>query len=154
MAWSFDPALSTDKDKVRLYIGDTDSTNPQVADETIEATLVLYPDPMLAAAVIARSLAAQYGRDVTYHAGSVGENSSDLARFYLDLAKELDPMGVTRAIPLAQISVGGLSLSDKDTLDSNTDAGPPSFSKGMDDIPGGPSDGARTDGYNDNSEDF
>ena len=145
MAWSFDPALPTDKDKVRLYIGDTDETNPQVADETIDATLVEYPDPMLAAAVISRSLAAQYGRQVTYRAGDVSENSSDLAKFYLDLAKELDPAGVTKAIPLASISIGGLSISEKETLDSNSDAVQPSFSRGMDDIPGGPSDGARTD---------
>ena len=145
MAWSFDPALPTDKDKVRLYIGDTDETNPQVADETIDATLVEYPDPLLAAAVISRSLAAQYGRQVTYRAGDVSENSSDLAKFYLDLAKELDPAGVTKAIPLASISVGGLSISEKETLDSNSDAVQPSFSRGMDDIPGGPSDGARTD---------
>ena len=145
MAWTFDPALPTNKDKVRLYIGDTDETNPQVADETIEATLVEYPDPMLAAAVISRSLAAQYGRQVTYRAGDVSENSSDLAKFYLDLAKELDPAGVTKAIPLASISVGGLSISEKETLDTNSDAVQPSFSRGMDDIPGGPSDGARTD---------
>ena len=145
MTWTFDPALPTDKDRVRFYIGDTDTTDQQVQDETIEATLVDYSNPLLAAAVICRSLAAQYGREVTYKAGDVSENSSDLAKFYLELAKELDPAGITKGLALAEISIGGLSLAEKETLDTNSDAVQPSFSRGMDDIPGGPSDGARTD---------
>jgi len=149
MAWSFDPALPTDKDTVRFYIGDTDTSDQQIADETITATLTLYTDPMLAAAVIARGLAAKYGRDVTYKAGDVSENASDLARFYLDLANTLDPAGITKGAPLVEISVGGLSRSEKETLESDNDAVQPSFARGMDDIPGGPSDGVRITGEDD-----
>jgi hypothetical protein len=144
MTWTFDPALSTDKDRVRFYCGDTDTNDQLVADETINATLVDWSDPMLAAAVVCRSLAAKFARDVTYRAGDVSENSSDIARFYNDIADKLDPAGITKGVALAEISIGGLSISEKETLASNTDAVQPSFSRGMDDIPGGPSDGMKT----------
>lgn len=39
MAWSFDPALPTDKDWVRILIGDTDVADQAIADETIAAIL-------------------------------------------------------------------------------------------------------------------
>lgn len=144
MTWSYDPTLSTDKDKVRFYVGDTDTTDQLIVDETITATLVTWTDPMLCAAVICRSLAAKFAREVTYKAGDVSENSSDIARFYKDLADELDPGNITKGLALAEMSIGGLSISEKESFAENTDAVQPSFSRGMDDIPGGPSDGVTT----------
>lgn len=141
MTWTYDPSLPTDKDTVRFYVGDTDTNNQLVQDETIEAMLVLYPAPKMAAAVICRSLAAQFARDVNYKVGDVSENSSDIAKFYKDLADELDPHGLTQETPIALPSFGGRSLSEKETLNSDTDAVQPAFFRNMGDIPGGPDDG-------------
>jgi len=145
MTWTYDPSLSTDKDLVRFYVGDTDTTDQLVVDEEILAILTDYSDPKLAAAVVCRSLAAKFARSTTYKVGDVSENCSDIAKFYNDLAAKLDPHGITEGTLLVLPSFGGLSLSEKDTLDADTDAVQPAFSKGMNDIPGGPDDGVRSD---------
>jgi hypothetical protein len=141
MSFSYDPTLPTDKDLVRFYIGDTTTPGHVVEDEEIDAMLVLYPNPKLAAAVICRSLAAKFAQDVNYKVGDVSENSSDIAKAYRDLAADLDPGGITKEVPIALPSFGGRSLSEKEALASDTDAVPPSFYRGENDIPGGPGDG-------------
>ena len=145
MTWVYDPTLSTDKDKVRLTIGDTDTSSQLLSDEEILAILVDQPVVLLASAYLCRTLAAKFARDATYKVGDVSVNSSDIAKFYNELADKLDPQGVTAGTVLALPSFGGLSQSEKETLLDNTDAVQPSFSRGMNDIPGGPYDGVTDD---------
>jgi hypothetical protein len=144
MSWSYsgDPRTS-EKDEVRFLVGDTDIDCQLVQDEEILYAIEQYPDNMyLAAAVVLRSLASKFSKEVNSKIAEVSENSSDIAKAYADRADELDPDGQTVSAVIAYPSFGGLSISEKQTLCSDSDAVQPSFSRGMDDIPGGPPDGS------------
>jgi len=62
---SYDPTLPTDKDVVRLYLGDT--TSPELlTDAQIEAVLALYPSNISAAiSVLAQSLVTRFAQQPT-----------------------------------------------------------------------------------------
>jgi hypothetical protein len=142
MTWSYsgDPSSST-KDEVRFLSGCTDTTRQLVQDEEVLYAITQYSEPKLAAASILRSLAAKFSRNNDYKVGDISESCSQSAKAFLDLANDLDPSGVTSgATILALPSLGGLSKSEKETLDSNGDAVQPSFYRGMNDYPGGPGD--------------
>jgi hypothetical protein len=142
VTWNYsgDPTNST-RDEVRFLVGDTCADEPLVQDEEIAYALGKYSKPNLAAALVLRTLAAKMSRLVTSRVGEVSSNCSDLAKAYSDRAKELDPGGIVVSDGLLVLpSFGGLSISEKETLDADTDAVQPAFRKGMNDIPGGPSD--------------
>ena len=48
MTWSYNENLSTDRDKVRFRIGDTDTDDQLLSNETIDAILVIRNDVVLA----------------------------------------------------------------------------------------------------------
>jgi len=48
MTWSYDDSLPTDRDKVRFRIGDTDSEEELLSNETLDALLVIRDDVVLA----------------------------------------------------------------------------------------------------------
>lgn len=86
-----------------------------------------------------RALAATYSRMATKKVGDVSVNCSDLAKQFTARADELDPHNIATAAPLLALPVfGGLSITEKETLDEDDDAVQPSFRKAMNDIPGGP----------------
>jgi hypothetical protein len=147
VTWNYsgDPADS-DRDSVRFLVGDTCPEEPLVQDEEIAYALSRFPKVELASALVLRTLAAKLSRQVTSRVGEISENCSDLAKAYSDRAKELDPGGIVTSEGLLVLpSFGGLSLSEKETLDADTDAVQPAFRKGMNDIPGGPSDSVTSD---------
>jgi hypothetical protein len=148
MAWNYtgNPADS-DRDGVRFLVGDTCESDQLLQDAEIEYAIAQQSTLELAAAYCLRALAAKFSRMVTNKVGDVATNCSDLAKAYADRADELDPGGVTKGLPLALPSFGGRSLDEKETLDTDTDAVQPSFSRGMNDYPGGYPDGAED--YND-----
>ena len=61
MAWSYDPALPTARDRARLAIGDTDGANQLRQDETIDALVAAHGEAE-ATARLAEGLATQFGR--------------------------------------------------------------------------------------------
>jgi hypothetical protein len=153
MTWSYsgDPA-SSQKDEVRFLMGDTDSTDQLILDAEINYALGAQPDPTLAAALVLRSLAAKYARFANEKIGDVSENASDLSKAFAARAKELDPAGQTLGSSLLVLpSFGGQYISEKQTLEEDTDAVQPSFSRGQHDYPGGPDAIGTTV---DSSEDF
>ena len=142
MTWNYsgDPGNSN-RDSVRFLVGDTCPDDPLVQDEEIAYALSRFPKVELAAALVLRSLAAKLSREVTNRVGEISSNCSDLAKAYSDRAKALDPGGIVISSSMLVLpSFGGLSISEKETLDADSDAVQPSFRKGMNDIPGGPSD--------------
>lgn len=143
MAWNYtgNPADS-DRDGVRFLIGDTCEDDKLLQDAEIEYAISKQTTLELAAAYCLRVLAAKFSRMVTKKVGDIAVNCSDLAKAYSDRANELDPNGITKNIPLALPSFGGRSHDEKETLDEDTDAVQPSFSRGMNDPPGGYPDGA------------
>ena len=146
MSWNYtgDPA-SSDRDQARFLIGDTDSDDELLQDEEIEWAIAEQSTIVLAAALCLRTLANRFSRMVTRKIGDLSVSCSDMAKAFAERAKELDPSGVTASTLLALPSFGGLSIAGKETLDSDTDAVQPSFSRGMNDHPGGYPDGPDDD---------
>jgi hypothetical protein len=139
MTWSYSAALAADKDRVRLLVGDTDASDPQLQDEELNYLIAQRGDVTLAAADAARALVARYSRQVDTSNLSLSVSASKRAEAYRTLAEDLD----AKALSLggAEMFVGGLTISGKETLDSDTSAVQPSFSIGQDDLPGNRSPG-------------
>lgn len=135
MSWSYsgDPSYST-QDKVRFLIGDTDESDQQVSDEEIAAILVDFPNPYNAAVQIVRSLVAKYSRRVE-KSKSIGDLSisySSAADGYRDLLKSLLTQAALHG-GLCEPYAGGISISDKENQESDSDRVVPAFRIGMHD---------------------
>lgn len=91
MSWTYDTSLSTNKDKVRLRIMDTDTTQQEFSDEEINATLNdVAQDVVQAAYRLVRSLAIKYARIAkSKKAGPYSEDTTKRAEIYRDLAESL-----------------------------------------------------------------
>ncbi len=150
MTWSYsgDPT-SSPKDEVRFLAGDVLECEPLVQDEEIEYALTRFSAPRLAAALVLRSLASRYARQASVRVGDVQlSGGGQITGAFKKRADELDPAGLTAGVAFVLPSFGGLSISEKESLDADTDAVQPAFRKGMNDIPGGP-DNAVTEDYGD-----
>ena len=125
MSWTYgnDPSNS-DLDAVRLLLGDTDSSKPQMSDEELNYFISEYTTVQMAASMAARSLASKYARLVTKEVGDLRIEYSDLYRHYLDLAGSLLEQA---ALEGASPFLGGYSTSDKDTLYDDTTKVQPYF---------------------------
>ncbi len=146
MAWTYsgDPANS-DLDQVRFLVGDTDTSDQLLLDAEIAWAITDQSTLLLAAALCLRTLANKFSKMVTRKVGDVSTSCSDMAKAFAARADELDPNGITKAIALALPSFGGLTISGKADLDADSDAVQPSFSRGMNDYPGGFPDGVNDD---------
>lgn len=148
MTWNYTNRPETvDRDKVRFLVGDTDSCDQLVTDEEIAYAIAKFPTKLeLAAAFVLRALAAKFSRKASMSAGGVSSSCSDIAKAFADRAKELDPNDETSGAGglLCEISFGGITISEHEAMQDETDTVQPAFRRGQDDIPGGPSD------YNDN----
>lgn len=109
MTWTYgnDPENSQ-RDEVRLLVGDTDTTDQLVTDEEIAYALTRAGTVVGASALMARACAAKFARLVSSSVGAVSESASDLWQHYKDLANELELQAAT----LAQPSFGGLTVSE------------------------------------------
>lgn len=126
MAWSYDVTLSTDKDRIRLMIGDTDPDDAQYSNEELEALATVYGGVHAAAIAAANGLAAKYSRFADKWVGDLKILASQKARNYLALAKTLGAAGVvSRGVP----SAGGIRISEKDTMEQDTNRTVPGFTR-------------------------
>jgi hypothetical protein len=97
MAWSYsgDPA-SSDRDAIRFYIGDTDSSLPLLQDEDIDFLILkwmpVYNSDLLTAAAAAEIVANHFAREVSVSADGVSVGSNELQQKYNDLAMNLRDM--------------------------------------------------------------
>lgn len=144
MTWNYSNRPDeVDRDKVRFLVGDIDPCDQLVSDEEIVWVLDKFPGEFeLAAAFILRALAARFSRKASMSVGGVSSSCSDIAKAFADRAKELDPNDSTTGAGanLCEISFGGLTYSEHEAAKADPDAVPPSFTRGQDDIPGGPGD--------------
>ena len=63
MAATYDPLLPTDRDVIRFKLGDTESANPLLSDEQIDAMILRMCDWRLAGAELADGLATKAAQD-------------------------------------------------------------------------------------------
>lgn len=121
--YSGDPASSS-KDAVRFLIQDT-AAPWLLQDEEIEYVLTLYPSPQVAAAQCARAIAMNFARLAkSKKVGDLSIDYGERAKFYKELADQLEASGnIAGVIPYS----GGISVSDKLTVEQNTDRVKPPF---------------------------
>jgi hypothetical protein len=135
MAWSYALALATDKDKVRLLIGDTVAADPQLADEEITFLLAQRNGDLYSAAADAcDTLQAKYARQADTSNLSLSVSASQRAEAFATLAATLRVRALT--MTGAEMFVGGTTVSGKDALDADSDAVQPNFRIGQNDEPG------------------
>lgn len=139
MTWTFinSPDSSSTggrRDAVRLMIPDITAGAPLITDESIAFFLSESGQNVYrAAAHCCRAL----GSANAGTAMSVGDLSiSGLADSWGTKAKRLDVLADMGATPYA----GGITLSDKNTDQSDSDLVQPVFTRTQDDIPGGPAE--------------
>ena len=137
--WSYTPGGSAPKDQVRLLIGDTLPTDPQLQDEEVNAFIASRSTITGAAEACCLSLAAKFSRSVDFKAGQSSAKFSDLSKQYRLMALNFGIQAASSgaAMPYA----GGISVTDKMRQESDTDRVEPQFVLGMDDndlIPFGP----------------
>jgi hypothetical protein len=127
--YSGDPALS-DKDHVRFLVGDVDSTDRLVSDEDIDAAVAVEGAVRSAAAKVAAAIAARFARRVTTSTdGNITKALSHLFEHYMALARNLMRDAATETG--AGVYAGGISLSDKQSEEDDTDRAATDFKRAM-----------------------
>lgn len=131
MSWNYsgDPA-SSNLDAVRFLIGDTVSTDQQVSDEEITWLLSTSSSDVSQAAILAiESLIARYARyPASKTVGDLSISYGDRIKSYREL---LTRIRSGLSLDLAEPFAGGISISDKESRESNTDRVGPHFSRDM-----------------------
>ena len=132
MTWSYDAEfLSDPKNQIRLLIGDTNPECGLLQNEEISYFLSQRPSFYGAAAECCRSLATRFSAQATMSAGDTKEMLSDISKAFAQRALAFETKAVVSGsgAPYA----GGISVSDKETQDEDTDRVQPQFVLGADD---------------------
>lgn len=132
MTFSYSPSLTTNADKVRLLIGDTNGDDILLQNEEINYFLGLNPNPTKAAVLAARAVASKFSRLADTTIETVSVRYSQKAKQYLDLASSLE-MQASSAISggMSGPSATGISNSAIETARDDTDRPTPDIEKGM-----------------------
>lgn len=119
------------KDLVRLLVSDTDSSDALLQDEEITAFITLEggtaANAYRVAGMVAQQIAGQMGRQGLQSDGQVAQHGELRAADYRQLAQRFFARADLGAVPVA----GGISISDKETNQENTDLVQPAFSRDM-----------------------
>lgn len=139
MAWTYDPEIPTDKDWVRLTIGDTNESFPLMQDEEIEYYITETGSKESAAIAcveaIIPKLALLYNRKKNADS-EIEYDAASRTKWYNDLLDKLLSK-YSGCAPYA----GGISKADIAANKADTDVLQPSFEVGQFDMPGTGQDG-------------
>ena len=130
MAWSYsgDPA-SSEKDAVRFLIGDTDTDDQQLSDAEINYLIAQWGGVMVSAINAVRGIIARYARLVSKQVGDLSIDYSDRLAAYQALVGQLEAGNIKDV----DLYAGGISVSDVQTVNLDTDRVRPAFRRGMND---------------------
>ena len=136
MAFTYTLPITVDRDRVRLRIGDTDSTAPaqqRLEDEEIASFLTDFGSVSGAMPECAEALAAKFARlSSEKSAGSLTiRYAAGRYTTLMDLAKRLRMKASSAAIPYSP----AISVADKQSNEEDTDKVQPVFRRGMHDNP-------------------
>lgn len=143
MTWTYNAAAlgTTDRYKVRLIIGDTDSNRQQLQDEEIDWVLTEQATVTYAAAACCDLLASKYAFLVNTENSELRISAAARHKHYMDLAKRLResagnlPGGDGSGIQIGTPYAGGVFKNEKEELRLNSNLTEPAFSIGQDDNP-------------------
>lgn len=130
MSWTYDPALSAARDRVRFMVGDTDSTDEQLQNEEIDYLLTTEVSETSAAIAACQALIAKYSRRVDRQVGSLKISSSKLVDHYTALVETLSVAAARRGVPTA----GGVYQSEKDAAAASDALVQPAIRRGIHDF--------------------
>lgn len=116
-------------DAVRLLIGDTEVPFA-LSDLEIQFALDQTSNSFSAAAICARALAARYARRVDTRFETVESKYSQLRDNYEKLARSLDAQAKRRG-GLGEPAAGGISVTEIETVNADTDRVKPYFTDAM-----------------------
>ena len=127
MTFTYVGPATSDRDKVRFLIQDTDSTNPHITDEEILWLLAEWADPYDAAANAADVLAGRFAHKSNYSKSvgdlSLSENFADQCAHFQELARNLRLNRMRRFAPAWIANTEALkSTADRVVETHNTDA--------------------------------
>ena len=134
MTWGYDDTATpiSDKDQVRILIGDTIEASQLVSDEVINMFLAEAGSVYVAASLTAGHIAAIFARKVDTTTGKVGYKYSQRYDHYTKLSGDLKRRGLPIGLPRA----GGITVAQIDEQNANTTDVQPFFKRGMHDMPG------------------
>ena len=147
MAWTYDPAVLDGtpiglRNQVRLRIGDTNTAWQLLQDEEIDYYLALNADDVINTSIAtSRAILGKFARQADLWMGHTRVDRTKFFDHYKELIGELE-LESTGTVGF-DIYVGGISVSEKDALDANSDAIQPAFSIGKDDYPNTSQDSVR-----------
>ena len=129
MSWTFSESLAADRDIVRLKIGDTDTDDQLLSNETLDALLAIRADVILCSIDACRAILAKLARDIDRSAAGMSGSRAQKTQHYKDVLANLikESGGETR------VKVGGISKDASDTLNDDSDFEKPTFTIGMND---------------------
>ena len=130
MSWSYsgDPS-SSDRDALRFLVGDTDTSDQQLSNEELAYLLTEHGAVRPAGIAACRAMIGKYARLVDQSTGSIRISYSQRIKHYQFL------LGEIRRGRLVAPYAGGISVSDAETVNEDTDRAAPTFSVGMHDNP-------------------
>ena len=130
MPYSGAPATVT-ADELKLIIGDLSTSSSGELLKSAECTYFIntYGSARAAAPHAARAVAAMFADQVAKSVGDLQLSAQQKFQQYSTLATSLERQSALRAVPYA----GGISRSDKDSVEADTDRVVPSFTVGMHD---------------------
>lgn len=139
MGWTYEANSAADKDRVRRLIGDTVATAPvdeRLEDEEITDFVAIEGSYRAGAALAARALAGKLLRKASEkQVGNLRlvyqQRHQGLMQLADSLAAAADAASARAALPYA----GGISISDREIDETDTDRVRPGFTTGMLDNP-------------------
>lgn len=132
MTFTYNPASEAGLDEIRWLLADTDPTDPLQQDEEIARVLTRQPNTYRAAAFIARQIARQFARQCDLDiAREVRISLSDRSKQYFQMARDMEDEANKGAGGSGGVGVfvGGLSVGQKQAVESNEDRVRPAFTR-------------------------
>lgn len=136
MSWNYDSSLGSAKDKVRFLVQDTDSDDQLASDEEILFTLDEAGDNIYrAASIVCSAVSLQFAKQITINdTRGLAFDPAMQADKYEALAKKWDQKALMSGG--VGIFAGGISVSDKQTREEDTDRVQPGFTTELHRTPG------------------
>lgn len=128
MTWTYTPDFDTDRDQVRFFMGDTDTTDQLISDEEIAFAVTEEGNLYEAAATLCEALAAEFARKVNRQVGDLRLSSEQQFEHYLELAGKLRRRASTKS---TNVLAPSISIADKNAAENDTDRVRPSFTRDL-----------------------
>lgn len=133
MSHSYQDTMPREIDKVRFYLGDTESSNWLLTDEEIDFALTEGGSVRAAASICADRLAAQYARLADLTEGQLSIKYSQKFQQYRAIAQDVG--NASRTTFLAMPTAGAIFVADKAATEADDTLVKPSFTVDLLDNP-------------------